>query len=63
MEYFEELQTLDQLRDPVLMTGFMMRRRAGRLGARTVDYLIEQWKAEPVARIDNDRKAPVTKTQ
>ncbi len=52
MEYLEELQTLDQLRDPVLLTGFMMRRRAGRLGARTVDYLIEQWKAEPVARID-----------
>jgi predicted ATP-grasp superfamily ATP-dependent carboligase len=52
MEYLEELQTLEQLRDPVLLTGFMMRRRAGRLGARTVDYLIEQWKAEAVARID-----------
>jgi predicted ATP-grasp superfamily ATP-dependent carboligase len=52
MDYLEELQTLDQLRDPVLLTGFMMRRRAGRLGARTIDYLVEQWKAEPVARID-----------
>ena len=52
MDYLEELQTLDQLRDPVLITGFMMRRRAGRLGARTVDYLVEQWQAEPVARIE-----------
>lgn len=52
MEYLEQLQSLDQLRDPVVLTGFMMRRRAGRLGARTVDYLVEQWKAEPVARID-----------
>jgi predicted ATP-grasp superfamily ATP-dependent carboligase len=52
MDYLEELQTLDSLRDPVLLTGFMMRRRAGRLGARTIDYLVEQWKAEPVACID-----------
>jgi predicted ATP-grasp superfamily ATP-dependent carboligase len=52
MEYLEELQSLDQLRDPVLITGFMMRRRAGRLGARTVDYLVESWRAEPLARID-----------
>jgi hypothetical protein len=29
-----------------------MRRRAGRLGARTVDYLMESWQAEPLARID-----------
>jgi predicted ATP-grasp superfamily ATP-dependent carboligase len=52
MDYLEELQSLETLRDPVLLTGFMMRRRAGRLGARTIDYLIEQWHAEPVARID-----------
>lgn len=52
MEYLEELSVLEQLRDPVLLTGFMMRRRAGRLGARTVDYLVEQWRAEPVARMD-----------
>ena len=52
MEYLEELQSLDQLRDPVLVTGFMMRRRAGRLGARTVDFLTEQWETEAVARID-----------
>src|SRR5690606_35483029 len=52
MEYVEELQSVDQLRDPVLITGFMMRRRAGRLGARTVDFLIESWQAEPLARID-----------
>jgi predicted ATP-grasp superfamily ATP-dependent carboligase len=52
MEYLEESSVLEQLRDPVLLTGFMMRRRAGRLGARTVDYLVEQWQAEPVARID-----------
>jgi hypothetical protein len=52
MEYLEELQSVDQLRDPVLLTGFMMRRRAGRLGARTVDFLTESWKAEPLARID-----------
>jgi hypothetical protein len=52
MEYLEELQSVDQLRDPVLLTGFMMRRRAGRLGARTVDFLTEAWKAEPLARID-----------
>jgi predicted ATP-grasp superfamily ATP-dependent carboligase len=52
MEYLEELQTIDQLRDPVLLTGFMMRRRAGRLGARTIDYLVEQWHAEALARVD-----------
>jgi predicted ATP-grasp superfamily ATP-dependent carboligase len=52
MDYLEELKTIDQLRDPVLLTGFMMQRRAGRLGARTVGYLVEHWHAEPIARID-----------
>ena len=53
MDYLEELLALEQpLRDPVLLTGFMMRRRAGRLGARAIDYLVEQWHAEAVARID-----------
>lgn len=52
MEHLEELKQVDQLRDPVLISGFMMRRRAGRLAARTVGYLAEQWDAEPIAKID-----------
>ena len=52
MEQLEELVPLEGLRDPVLLTGFRMRRRAGRLAARIVDYLADSWHAEPVARID-----------
>lgn len=52
MDYLEIIESPEGLRDPVLITGFFMRRRAGRLGARVVSHLVEQWKARPVARID-----------
>jgi predicted ATP-grasp superfamily ATP-dependent carboligase len=52
MDFLEELMQLEQVRDPVLLTGFRVRRRAGRLGGRAIDYLVEHWNAEPVARID-----------
>ena len=52
MEHIEELKSIEGLRDPVLLTGFRMRRRAGRLAARAIDYLTEDWNAEPVAKID-----------
>lgn len=52
MEHIEELKSIDGLRNPVLLTGFRMRRRAGRLATRAIDYLAEDWNAEPVAKID-----------
>jgi len=52
MEHIEELKPIDGLRDPVLLTGFRMRRRAGRLAARAINYLTEHSDVEPVARID-----------
>lgn len=42
---------MDQLRDPVLVTGFSMRRRAGRLASRTIGYLADNWGAEEVAKL------------
>lgn len=51
MERLIELKPLVQLRDPVLLTGFFMRRRAGRLASRTLAYLADQWGAEKVAKL------------
>ena len=40
------------LRDPVLIVGFAVRRRAGRLASQAVGHMVEQWGAEKIARID-----------
>src|SRR5689334_21285804 len=47
-----ELIQLDQLRDPVLIGEFVTHRQAGRVGSRAVSYLVGEWKAELVARLD-----------
>ena len=47
-----ELAPLGQLRDPVLIGGFVTHRQAGRIGSRAVSYLVGEWKAELVARLD-----------
>ena len=52
MDHIVEIKAVEQLRDPVLLTGFFMRRRAGRLAARTLDYLADQWGAEAIAKIE-----------
>ncbi len=51
MDNIIELKPVDQLRDPVLVTGFSMRRRAGRLASRTIGYLADNWGAEEVAKL------------
>ncbi len=52
MEHLIELKPMEQLQDPVLLTGFFMRRRAGRLASRTLAYLADQWGAEKVAKLE-----------
>jgi predicted ATP-grasp superfamily ATP-dependent carboligase len=52
MEQLEELMPVEGLRDPILLSGYRMRRRAGRLASRIIDYLADKWHAEPIARID-----------
>ena len=47
-----QLKTLGQLRNPVLIAGFAVRRRAGRLASNTLVYLVNEWAAEPFAKID-----------
>jgi predicted ATP-grasp superfamily ATP-dependent carboligase len=50
-----ELKQLDTpLRDPVVIAGFLIRRRAGRLAARTLSYLTEAWPVERLAKIESD---------
>jgi hypothetical protein len=50
-----ELQSdLPPLRDPVLIAGFAVRRRAGRLPSTTVTYLIDEWQAQPLAKLGPD---------
>ena len=50
-----ELKPLGHLSEPVLIAAFAIRRRAGRLANNALSYLIDQWAAEPVAKIDTDR--------
>jgi predicted ATP-grasp superfamily ATP-dependent carboligase len=50
-----ELKPVGHLNEPVLITAFAIRRRAGRLANQALTYLIEQWGAEPVAKIETDR--------
>jgi predicted ATP-grasp superfamily ATP-dependent carboligase len=42
------------LREPVLITAFAVRRRAGRLAMQALEHVTEAWNAEQVARIDLD---------
>jgi predicted ATP-grasp superfamily ATP-dependent carboligase len=49
-----EVIKLGQLTDPVLIAGFVTRRKAGRVGSRAVAYLASQWGAELVARLDSE---------
>jgi predicted ATP-grasp superfamily ATP-dependent carboligase len=48
-----EVTKLGPLRDPVLLAGFVVHRQAGRIGSRAAAYLVGQWNAELVARIDS----------
>ena len=52
MEHVEELKPIEGLRDPVLLTGFRVHERAGRLAARCINQLVDEWRAEAVAKID-----------
>jgi predicted ATP-grasp superfamily ATP-dependent carboligase len=52
MEHVEELKPIEGLRNPVLLTGFRVQERAGRLAARCINHLVDQWRAEAVAEID-----------
>lgn len=45
---------LRELKDPVLVVGFAVRQRAGRLAHVALTYLADAWQAEPVAEIDPD---------
>ena len=45
---------LRELKDPVLVVGFAVRQRAGRLAHVALTYLVEAWQAELVAEIDPD---------
>src|SRR5712691_12338702 len=49
----KEVTKLGQLIDPVLLAGFVVHRQAGRIGSRAVAYLVSQWNAELVARMDS----------
>src|ERR1051325_11016292 len=49
----KEVTKLGHLRDPVLIAGFVTHRQAGRIGSRTVSYLVREWKGELVARLDS----------
>jgi hypothetical protein len=52
MEGILELRALEGLNDPVVVAGFTVDRRAGRLPVRTLLYLNEQWGSELVAKTD-----------
>jgi len=52
MEHLEELKPIEGLRNPVLLTGFRVHERAGRLAARCINQLVDEWRAEAVAKID-----------
>lgn len=55
MDTVIELKTLEApLKDPVLIAGFLIRRRAGRLAARTLSYLADVWHAERLAKVESD---------
>jgi predicted ATP-grasp superfamily ATP-dependent carboligase len=47
-------QQVKDLRDPILIAGFAVRQRAGRLANAALIYLTEAWHAELVAEIDPD---------
>lgn len=51
-ELLKRLAEITQLRDPLLIAGFVD--RAGEAAASTVSYLVEHWAAEPLAGIDVD---------
>ena len=47
-----EISNIGELKDPILVAGFVTRRKAGRIGSRAVAHLASQWGAELVARLD-----------
>jgi predicted ATP-grasp superfamily ATP-dependent carboligase len=49
-----------QLREPVVIAAFQVRRRAGRLPPRTLGYLASEWNAELEARVDGQEFLDMT---
>jgi hypothetical protein len=52
MQELVDLRSGPVLKDPILITGFGVRRRGGRSASRAVKRIADLWKAELVARID-----------
>lgn len=48
----EHMQLVEPLRNPTLISGIMINRRAGRLPGRTLSHLIDVWGAKLLASID-----------
>jgi hypothetical protein len=53
-ESLRQLGSLEGLRDPVLILGFAVRQRGGRLAHEALLQLVKAWQAERVAEIDGD---------
>lgn len=51
-EIVQPSEDVGVLRDPVLLSAFAVRRRAGRLPTQTLLHLVEKWSARPVAAVD-----------
>ncbi len=49
------LKNLDDLDDPVLVSGFRVRRKAGRSAVSTLVFLCKAWQAELVAKINTEQ--------
>src|SRR5438477_9263164 len=54
MDAIVELKSPVQLRDPLVVSGFAVRRRAGRLASGALSYLIAAWNGELYAKIGPD---------
>ena len=50
-EIIESVVAVGPLRDPVLVTGFLVQRRGGRLASSVLSHLLGEWHAELIAKI------------